>query len=75
MRSGSDRPLPSFAPANAKRAFSHAFLTNLLNPKVVLFYLAFVPQFVSPAAGSIALQTLLLGLTLEHFPIAWNRSL
>lgn len=41
--------------------FLTGFLTNVLNPKPALFILAFVPQFVSPAHGSIELQTLFLG--------------
>lgn len=68
------RPLP---PSSSHRAFVHALLTNLLNPKVILFYLAFVPQFVSASAGPVALQTLLLGAmlafvaTVYHLGLVW----
>lgn len=63
-RSNGDAALPAPSPAGARRAFTHAFVTNLLNAKVILFYLAFVPQFVAPALGSVALQTFILGIVL-----------
>ncbi len=43
------------------RAFRRGLCTNLLNPKVVLFNAAFLPQFVDPARGSVTTQLLVLG--------------
>ena len=46
----------------AAALFRRGFIMNVLNPKVALFFLAFLPQFVTPAAGHVPLQMLLLGL-------------
>lgn len=42
--------------------FWQGVLTNVLNPKVALFFLAFLPQFIHPENGNVSLQILLLGL-------------
>lgn len=41
--------------------FKRAAITNLSNPKIILFFAAFMPQFIRPERGSIALQFLVLG--------------
>jgi threonine/homoserine/homoserine lactone efflux protein len=52
-------------------AFRVGLITNLLNPKVILFVLALYPQFLTPAAGSVLGQMLLLGFVnvLIGFPV------
>jgi threonine/homoserine/homoserine lactone efflux protein len=46
-----------------RKLFIIGFLTNVLNPKVALFYLSFFPQFIKPEYGSIMIQSLQLGAT------------
>lgn len=48
---------------STSRLFAMGFLTNVLNPKIAVFYLAIFPQFISPQHGSVFLQSVVLGLT------------
>ena len=53
------------------RVFAGGFLTNVLNPKVVIFFLAFVPQFIAPQVENKSLAFAVLGLlfTLNALPV------
>jgi len=62
-------PLP---PASLRSVFLQGFLTNVLNPKVALFFLAFLPQFIDRDAPSKALAFVVLGLAFNVTGTAWN---
>jgi threonine/homoserine/homoserine lactone efflux protein len=50
------------APVRARQAFRDGVVVEALNPKTAAFFLAFIPQFIAPAAGHPALQFITLGL-------------
>jgi threonine/homoserine/homoserine lactone efflux protein len=52
----------SALPLRSGTAFRQAILAEVLNPKTALFFLAFLPQFVRPDNGSVALQLSILGI-------------
>ncbi len=59
-------------PVPAHRAFVQGFLTNVLNPKVVLFFVSFVPQFVAVSSPTKALAFVLLGIVLAAISTVYN---
>lgn len=61
---------PQAAAAPRGRSLRAGLLTNLLNPKITLFYVAFLPQFVDPGAGATA-RTALLAAVFLGLGTAW----
>jgi threonine/homoserine/homoserine lactone efflux protein len=55
-----------------QKIFWQAVVTNVLNPKVILFFLSFFPQFVAPDASRKTLAFLLLGVTFVALSTIWN---
>lgn len=51
----------SIAPTSLRRSFGQGVIVNMLNPKVALFFLSFLPQFIDTSRGSPALQSLVFG--------------
>ena len=52
---------PDTPPAPLQKLYVQGLVVNILNPKTALFFLAFLPQFVDPGRGSVALQVAALG--------------
>jgi RhtB (resistance to homoserine/threonine) family protein len=60
------------APKSMRQLFLQGFWTNVLNPKVVLFFVSFFPQFVSTGSDHKALAFLMLGVVFVLMSAAWN---
>ncbi|AXF85439.1 Homoserine/homoserine lactone efflux protein [Ephemeroptericola cinctiostellae] len=65
VRPGSRSPFEArdLQAESPRKLFTMGLLTSILNPKVAIFYLSVLPQFISPEAGSVFTQSLLLGTT------------
>jgi threonine/homoserine/homoserine lactone efflux protein len=68
-------PSPLVPATSYRRIFAQGFLTNVLNPKVALFFLAFVPQFISADSPNKALAFLILGCIFNFNGMLWCNGL
>jgi threonine/homoserine/homoserine lactone efflux protein len=71
-RAGDPQAAPAPGHAALQSVFLQGFWTNVLNPKVALFFLAFLPQFVGAEAPSKILALLFLGLVFNVNGTLWN---
>jgi len=62
LRPASDTLVTAGRARTSRAAFAQGWLSNVLNPKVALFYLTFLPQFISPGDNVLAKSLLLAGI-------------
>lgn len=62
---------PAASAATSNALFWQGVLSNVLNPKIAIFFLAFLPQFVDRGGGHITLQMVILGLTFACFGLCF----
>lgn len=67
--------MPVWKPLTARAAFSQGLLSEVLNPKTALFFLAFLPQFVRPENGQVIAQFATLGLIFVGLSILYTTAL
>jgi threonine/homoserine/homoserine lactone efflux protein len=72
---GSAVQAPALAPLPLRRIYGQGILTNVLNPKVALFFLAFVPQFIDANAPHKALAFIVLGAIFNINGMLWCHAL
>jgi threonine/homoserine/homoserine lactone efflux protein len=61
----------STSSVSSQSLFWQGVISNVLNPKIAVFFLAFLPQFVDQGSGQIALQMLILGATFASFGLCF----
>jgi threonine/homoserine/homoserine lactone efflux protein len=61
----------SLSTVSSHQLFWQGVLSNVLNPKIAIFFLAFLPQFVDKESGQVTLQLILLGLTFACFGLCF----
>jgi len=74
-RGGDQVQTPTLPPLPYRKIFGQGFLTNVLNPKVALFFLAFVPQFIAADAPNKALAFIVLGCIFNFNGMLWCNAL
>ena len=59
-------------PVSGQQALARAVITGILNPKVGLFFVAFLPQFINPNRGSLLVQCMVLGMILAAMDVVYE---